>query len=102
MSPPPDTTDEQITHGTVRFLAWLKKRGGAVPINTCRKKWDPKNLSIEEICRHPARGRMHVQRDPSTGEKFVVLDDLAWADTLMIAFGEEIPHHSLWTKRLIL
>ena len=50
------------------------------------------------ICRGPARGMMHVQNDPSTGEKWVVLDDLVRADNLMIEFGEEVPHHSQMTE----
>ena len=96
MNPAPD--DNGISLDVVRFLAWLKKRGSAVRLKVCRIKWDATNLSIEEICKKPARGRMHVQRDPSTGEKWVVLDDLVWADALMIDYGEEVPHHSQWTK----
>lgn len=61
-------------------------------------KWGKKNLRIEDICKRHARGRIHVQRDPSTGEKWVILDDLVWADNLMIEYDEEIPHHSQWTK----
>ena len=95
-SQPSDT--DMITPDAVRFLAWLKKRGGSVRLAVCRKKWEPKNIAIEEICRHHARGRLHVRRDPSSGEKWVVLDDLVWADRLMIAHGEEVPHHRHWTK----
>jgi hypothetical protein len=41
---------------------------------------------------------MRVQNDPSTGEKWVVLDDLVRADNLMIEFDEEVPHHSQWRE----
>ena len=64
----------------------------------CRKKWDGKGIDIKMICRGPARGMMRVQNDPSTGEKWVVLDDLVLADNLMIEFDEEVPHHSQWTE----
>jgi len=63
-----------------------------------RKKWDGKGIDIREICKGPARGMMHMQPDPSTGEKWVVLNDLVRADNLMIEFGEEVPHHSQWTE----
>lgn len=82
----------------VRFLAWLKKRGRSVKLKSCRLKWEPMDVSIEDICRKCARGRMHVQRNPSTGDKWVVLDDLVWADNLMIECGEEVPHHRQWTE----
>ncbi|MFA5268240.1 MAG: hypothetical protein WC379_09720 [Methanoregula sp.] len=39
-----------------------------------------------------------MQHDPSTGKKWVVLDDLVHADNHMIEFGEEVPHHSQWTE----
>jgi hypothetical protein len=41
---------------------------------------------------------MRVQSDPSTGEKWVVLDDLVRADNLMILFDEEVPHHGQRTE----
>ena len=50
------------------------------------------------IYRGPARAMMHMQPDPSSGEKWVVLDDLVRADNLMIQFDEEVPHHSQWTE----
>jgi len=98
MAPAPEARGDGITHGIVRFLAWLKKRGAHQRLMYCRKKWDRVGINIREICRGPARGIMHVQDDPSTGEKWVVLDDLVRADTLMIEFGEEIPHHGQWRE----
>jgi hypothetical protein len=93
-SPFPDEPTLEV----VRFLAWLKKRGAQQRLIYCNKKWERKGIRIKDICRGPARGMMHVQNDPSTGEKWVVLDDLVWADNLMIEFGEEVPHHSHWTE----
>jgi len=90
--------DSEPTLETVRFLAWLKKRGAACRLMYCRKKWEQKGIRVQEICRGYAQGMMHVQHDPSTGEKWVVLDDLVWADNLMIEFGEEVPHHGQWMK----
>jgi hypothetical protein len=98
MSPGPGERKDGITHDIVRFLAWLKKRGAQQRLIYCRKKWDGKGIDIREICRGPARGMMRVQSDPSTGEKWVVLDDLVRADTLMIQFDEEVPHHSQRTE----
>lgn len=92
--PPPD----DITLEVVRFLAWLKKRGASQRLIYCTKKWDKKGVCIKEICRGPARGKMKLQSDPSTGEKWVVLFDLVWADNLMIEYGEEVPHHSHWME----
>ena len=89
--------DEPIVE-TVRFLAWLKKRGASCRLIYCNKKWETKGIRIKEICRGFARGMIHVQNDPSTGEKWVVLDDLVRADNLMIEFGEEVPHHSQWIE----
>jgi hypothetical protein len=97
MSPAPEKREDGITHDIVRFLAWLKKRGAQQRLIYCRKKWDGKGIDIKVICRGPARGMMHVQNDPSTGEKWVVLDNLVRADNLMIEFDEEVPHHSQWT-----
>jgi hypothetical protein len=94
---PPAHSDEP-TLEVVRFLAWLKKRGASQRLIYCNKKWEQKGIRVKEICRGHARGMMHVQSDPSTGEKWVVLDDLVWADNLMIEFGEEIPHHSHWIE----
>jgi hypothetical protein len=96
MAAPP--SPDEPTLEVVRFLAWLKKRGAQQRLIYCTKKWERKGIRIKEICRGPARGMMHVQNDPSTGEKWVVLDDLVWADNLMIEFGEEVPHHSHWTE----
>ena len=93
---PPD--DDGITQEVVRVLAWLKKRGANQRLIYCTKKWERKGIRLREICRGPAHGKMRVQSDPSTGEKWVVLDDLVWADNLMMEFGEEIPHHSQWTE----
>ena len=85
--------EDGITRDVVRFLAWLKKRGAQQRYRYCRKKWDGTGIDIRAICRGPARGMMRMQNDPSTGGKWVVLDDLVRADNLMIAFGEEIPPH---------
>ena len=98
MATAPIHDEDDINQEVVRFLAWLKKRGRSVKLKSCRLKWEPKDISIENICRGYARGKMHVQRNPSTGDKWVVLDDLVWADNLMIEFGEEIPHHSQWKE----
>lgn len=98
MSPETGERKDGITHDIVRFLAWLKKRGAQQRLIYCRKKWDGKGIDIKAICRGPARGMMHVQNDPSTGEKWVVLDDLVLADNLMIEFDEEVPHHGQWTE----
>jgi hypothetical protein len=98
MSPEPKKREDGITHDIVRFLAWLKKRGAQQRLIYCRKKWDGKGIDINVTCRGPARGMMRVQNDPSTGEKWVVLDDLVRADTLMIEFDEEVPHHSQWRE----
>ncbi|GAB6286917.1 MAG: hypothetical protein STSR0009_31200 [Methanoregula sp.] len=98
MTSAPVHEDEEITLEIVRFLAWLKKRGRSVKLKICHLKWDPKDIPIEDICRKSARGRMHVRRNPSTGDKWVVLDDLVWADNLMIDYGEEVPHHRHWKE----
>ncbi|MFZ1128913.1 hypothetical protein [Methanoregula sp.] len=98
MAPALHPDDDGITQEVVRFLAWLKKRGASQRLIYCTKKWETKGIRPKEICRGPARGRMRCKNDPSTGEKWVVLDDLVWADNLMIEFGEEIPHHSQWTE----
>ena len=98
MSPAPGEREDGITHDIVRFLAWLKKRGAQQRLIYCRKKWDGKGIDINMICRGPVRGMMHVQHDPSTGEKWVVLDDLVRADNLMIEFDEEVPHHGQRTE----
>jgi hypothetical protein len=89
---------DEPTIETVRFLAWLKKRGASCRLLYCKKKWERKGIRIKEICRGFAKGMMRVQNDPSTGEKWVVLDDLVWADNLMIEFGEEVPHHGQWME----
>ena len=89
---------DEPTLETVRFLAWLKKRGASQRLIYCNKKWEKKGIRVKEICRGCAKGMMHVQNDPSTGEKWVVLDDLVRADNLMIEFGEEIPHHGQWME----
>ena len=82
----------------IRFLAWLKKRGASQRLIYCNKKWEQKGIKVKEICRGFAHGKLRVQSDPSTGDKWVVLDDLVWADNLMIEFGEEVPHHRQWTE----
>jgi len=94
VSPP----DDVLLPGIVRFLAWLKKRGAQQKLMYCTRKWEQKGIRVKEICRGPARGKMRIRSNPSTGEKWVILDDLVWADNLMIEYGEEIPHHSQWTE----
>ena len=80
----------------VRFLAWIKKRGAKVKCLYCRKKWGKYSLCAEDLPSKFGEDKIHVQRNPSTGEKWIVLDDLPWADNLMIEYGEEVPHHRQW------
>ena len=93
----PCCTDDQMTE-IVRFLAWLKKRGAEQRLIYCKKKWESKGIHVKEICKGYARGMMHVQNDPATGEKWVVLDDVVGADKLMMEYGEEVPHHGQWME----
>lgn len=93
-SPLPDEPSLDV----VRFLAWLKKRGASQRLIYCNKKWESKGIRVKEICRGFAQGKLRVQKDPSTGDKWVVLDDLVWADNLMMEYGEEVPHHRHWTE----
>ena len=94
----PDHDDEKIPLEVVRFLAWLKKRGASVRLIYCNKKWEQKGIRVKDICRGYARGKLRLRNDPSTGDKWVVLDDLVWADNLMIEYDEEIPHHCQWKE----
>ena len=80
----------------VRFLAWIKKRGAKVKCLYCRKKWGKGSYCAEDLVKKFGEDRIHIQRHPSTGDKWFVLDDLPWADTLMIEYGEEVPHHRQW------
>jgi hypothetical protein len=93
-----DSSPDEPSLEVVRFLAWLKKRGASARLMYCTKKWEPKGIDIRKICRGCVRGMMHVQNDPSTGEKWVVLDDLVRADNLMMEHGEEVPHHGQWME----
>ena len=95
-SAPPDDHDG-VDREVVRFLAWLKKRGARVKCLYCKKKWGKKGLCAEDIVTRLGEDRIHIQREPSTGERWVILDDLPWADNLMTEFGEEVPHHGQWT-----
>lgn len=72
ISPAPGEREDGITHDIVRFLAWPRKRGAQQRLISCRKKWDGKGIDIRSLCRGLARGMMHVQNDPSTGENKVV------------------------------
>ena len=97
MATAPVHDEDDVNQEVIRFLAWLKKRGASQRLIYCNKKWEQKGIRVKEICRGFAQGKLRVQSNPSTGEKWVVLDDLVWADNPMIEYGEEVPHHRQWT-----
>jgi len=92
----PSRENEVSDSDTVRFLAWIKKRGAKVKCIYCRKKWGKHGPCAEDLVGKFGEDKNHDQRHPSTGDKWIVLDDLPWADTLMIEYGEEVPHHRQW------
>jgi len=91
-----DPDSEDLEREAVRFLAWIKKRGAKVKCLYCRKKWGRQSLCAEDLVGKFGEDKIHVQRHPSTGDKWIILDDLPWADNLMIECGEEVPHHRQW------
>jgi len=89
---PPDSPDPG--HETVKFLAWLKKRGTVKSLVHCRRKW--KNLDIENIAQELGPYLMAIYVSSRVG-KVVVLEDAVWADRWMIYYDEEVPHHGQMT-----
>jgi hypothetical protein len=89
-------TSEDIDQESVRFLAWIKKRGAKVKCVYCRKKWGERGPWVENLITKFGEDKIHIQRHPSTGDKWIILDDLPWADNLMIDWEEEVPHHRQW------
>lgn len=93
---PPDPGYEAI-----RFLSWLKKRGGVKKLSLCIRKWQGEGLDINNIIRTLGNSfiRIYIKR----GEKVVVLINSVWANQWMRHYHTEIPHHrhSLPLERII-
>ena len=94
----PDTDPQNSGSEAVRFLAWVKKRGARVRYPYCRKKWERSGICAEDLVKKFGDDKIRVQRHPSSGERWVILLDLPWADNLMIEFDEEVPHHRQWIE----
>lgn len=79
-----------------KFLAWLKKRGARQPVWRCRKRcpitgFDPTGF-VKSL------DTAHIEIPTVNGEKWIVLNNLVWADQWMVYYGEEVPHHRHWHR----
>lgn len=96
MNSPPLPDDIDPRKDGAKFLAWLKKRGARQPVWRCRKRcpitgFDPTGF-VKSL------DTSHIEIPTVNGEKWIVLNNLVWADQWMVYYGEEVPHHRHWHR----
>lgn len=78
------------SYRVAEFLSWLKKRGGYVYLDECKKKWEREGLEIERIVKDL---NPHLGLYRSRGKKVVVLENKPWATQWVLYYNLDLPHH---------